>query len=418
MVGAAVVFLAVFVLADSDQQSGLLTAALITAAGLLGLYSGGQNKVNAGAAKATAAKKVLQAEGFAGRGRDHPERAPRAAGVSRPQKPGGAGLDGASGARGPPASDDEKLRSAMRSLQQDTNPTVTSFAVAMDICNRRNFAETALEIFDLMLKKGVAHSQHIIDRRTSVGFFKLVVLSLGDERMRQDGLRLLDLIRAHGLSPAVGAQDHLIVAWRSKLPEHIVQYFVKMREEGIVLSWTAYRCIMSANQWSDPGFTLTLYDELTERGVRPDRVHFNAALTAYCELGKMDEALQLLKDGPSLRVEPNAQTYQIVIRSCTSTGKLEEALSLFDAMREAQVCPYRATHHDVVFCCVRLERYEDAAALCNGMTPGSQRPNEEACSFLRRMCQRHEWADIAAHIAGAEVFPHVRRAPVQSLKQQ
>jgi len=305
------------------------------------------------------------------------------------------------------------------SLQQDANPTVTSFAVAMDICNRRNFAETALEIFDLMLNKGVRqHSQHIIDRRTSVGFFKLVVLSLGDERMRQDGLRLLDLIRAHGLSPAVGAQDHLIVSWRSKLPEHIVQYFVKMREEGIILSWTAYRCIMSANQWSDPAFTLTLYDELTERGVRPDRVHFNAALTAYCELGKMDEALQLLKDGPSLRVEPNAQTYQIVIRSCTSSGKEEEALSLFDAMREAQVCPYRATHHDVVFCCVRLKRYEDAAALCNGMTPGSQRPNEEACSFLRRMCQRHEWADIAAHIAGAEVFPHVRRAPVQSLKHQ
>jgi len=193
-----------------------------------------------------------------------------------------------------------------------------------------------------------------------------------------------------------------------------VQYFVKMREEGIILSWTAYRCIMSAYQWSDPGFTLTLYDELTERGVRPDRVHFNAALTAYCELGKMGKALQLLKDGPSLRVEPNAQTYQIVVRSCTSNGNFEEALSLFDTMREAQICPYRATHHDVVLCCVKLKRYEDAVALCNAMTPGSQRPNEEACSFLRRMCQRHDWTDIAAQIA--KDFPQVRRAPVQSLK--
>jgi pentatricopeptide repeat protein len=348
-----------------------------------------------------------KAEGLTGRGGDHPERAARAAGVSRPRKLGGAGLD--DGAWGPPAGDDERLRAALRALRQDANPTVTSFAVAMDICNKRNFADTALEIFDLMLEKGLAHSQHTIDRRTSVSFFKLVVHSLSDERMRQDGLRLLDAIRAHGLAPAVGAQDHLIVAWRSKLPEHVVQYFVKMREEGIILSWTAYRCIMSAYQWSDPGFTLTLYGELTERGVRPDRVHFNAALTAYCEVGQMDKALQLLKDGPSLRVEPNAQTYQIVVRSCTSNGKFEEALSLFDTMREAQICPYRATHHDVVLCCVKLKRYEDAVALCNGMTPGSQRPNEEAISFLRRTCQKHDWADIAAHLA--EDLHQARKRP-------
>jgi pentatricopeptide repeat protein len=297
----------------------------------------------------------------------------------------------------------------MRSLKQDADPTATSYAAAMEVCNKRDLAKVALGIFDLMLERGVGHDQHLIDRRTSVGFFKLVVHNLGDERLRLDGLRLLDAIRAHGLSPAVGAQDYLIVAWRSKLPEHVVKYFVKMREEGIILSWTAIRCVMSFYQWSDPAFTLTLYGELTERGVRPDRVHFNAALTAYCELDRMDQAMQLLKDGPSLQVEPNAQTYQIVIRSCTSKGNNEEALALFEAMREGQISPYRATYHDLVLCYVRLKRYADAATLCNGMAPGSQRPGEDACSFLRRTCQRYDWTDAAAHVA--EDFPNVRRAP-------
>ncbi|CAK0789551.1 unnamed protein product, partial [Prorocentrum cordatum] len=412
--GAAVVFLAALVLADSDQQSGLLTAALIAAAGLLGLYNGGEKKVNAGVNKATTAKKAFQAEGLAVRGGAHGARAPRGALVPRPRKlgDGAAGIDGAAGAGGPPAGDDERLGAAMRSLREDASPTVTSFAVAMDVCNKRNLAETALEIFDVMLTKGVADSQHAIDRRTAVRFFKLVVHSIGDERMRQDGLRLLDAIRAHGLSPAVGAQDHLIVAWRSKLPEHVVAYFVKMREEGIILSWTAYRCIMSAYQWSDPAFALTLYDELTERGVRPDRVHFNAALTAYCELGRMDKAMQLLKDGPSLRVEPNAQTYQIVVRACVANDKLEEALALFNEMLEAQISPYRATYHDAVFCCVKLKRYDDAVAMCNVMTPGNRRPNEEAGMFLRRICQRQDWSDTAALVA--EDFPQVRKAPAQS----
>ncbi|CAK0822540.1 unnamed protein product, partial [Prorocentrum cordatum] len=185
----------------------------------------------------------------------------------------------------------------MRSLKQDAEPTATSYAAAMEVCSKADLAKVALGIFDLMLERGVARDQHLIDRRTSVAFFKLVVHHLGEERLRQEGLRLLSAMRAHGLSPAVGAQDCLIVAWRSKLPEDVVAVadFVEMREAGIVLSWTAMRCVMSAYQWSDPAFTLTLYDELTGRGVRPDRVHFHAALTAYCELGKMDQAMQLLK---------------------------------------------------------------------------------------------------------------------------
>ncbi|CAK0831561.1 unnamed protein product, partial [Prorocentrum cordatum] len=280
----------------------------------------------------------------------------------------------------------ERLKAAMRSLRHEAAPTVASYAAAMEVCTKRDLAQVAVGIFDLMLERGVGQDQPLIDRRVSVPFFKIVVHNLGDERLRQDGLRLLDLVRAHGLSPAVGAQDYLIVAWRSKLPKHVVEYFVKMREEGVVLSWTAVRCVMSFYQWSDPAFTLVLYGELTERGVRPDRVHFNAALTAYCELGKTDQ------------VEPNAQTYQIVIRSLTSRGSDEEALALFEAMREHQITPYRATNQDAVLCYVRRKRYADAAALCSGMAPGSQRPGEDACSFLRRSCQRYAWTDIAAHV--------------------
>jgi len=308
----------------------------------------------------------------------------------------------------PAESDEERLKAAMRSLKQGADPTAGSYATAMEVCSRNGLAEVALGIFDLMLERGVGRDQHLVDRRASGGFFKLVVHSLGEERMRQDGLKLLDAMRAHGLSPAVGAQDHLIVAWRSKLPDHVVQYFVEMRGAGIVLSWTAIRCVMSAYQWSDPAFTLALYGELMERGVRPDRVHFNAALTAYCELGKMDQAMQLLKDGPGMQVEPNAQTYQIIIRSCTSRGSDEDALDLFEAMRECQVSPYRATYQDAVLCCVRLRRYADAAKICNRMAPGSQRLDEDARSFLRRSCQRYGWTDAAARLA--EDLPPVRRA--------
>jgi hypothetical protein len=83
-------------------------------------------------------------------------------------------------------------------------------------------------------------------------------------------------------------------------------------------------------------------------------------------------------------------------------------------MREGGICPYRATHHDAVLCCVKLKRYEDAAALCNGMQAPCQSPCEDASSFLKRMCQKHGWTDIAAHVA--EDFPHMRKAPVQSAR--
>ena len=69
----------------------------------------------------------------------------------------------------------------------------------------------AVKMFDEMLQFGAAPKAHLIGKAVSHKFFKLVAETLDDERIQEDGIRLLDLIQKH-----MGSHQRLrlrIVCW-------------------------------------------------------------------------------------------------------------------------------------------------------------------------------------------------------------
>jgi len=285
-------------------------------------------------------------------------------------------------------------------------PDASTYLKVMDACHRLNNVEVALGLYKQMLEKGVpCDSDHVpMSNHTVSKFFRLVAENLDEKRMRETGLQLLVLIQAYGDAPTNAIQNCLIRAWQSKLPDHVLEVFVKLRERGVSLSSTAYRCIMAASERTDPERTLKLYDEMVERGVKLDRVAYNAALCACSHLGMVDQALELFEKMPEHALVPNGKTYGALIKACSSTGKMKEAVDLFGSMREAGIEPNQFAYHDAIQSCVRMRRIGKAVTLYGDMPRAKVSPCDKTYAYLGKECQKRGWTQIADQIlqAGAD----------------
>jgi pentatricopeptide repeat protein len=161
---------------------------------------------------------------------------------------------------------------------------------------------------------------------------------------------------------------------------------------------------MAAYERTDPERTLKLYDEMVERGVKLDRVAYNAALCACSHLGMVDQALELFEKMPDCALVPNGKTYGALIKACTSTGKMKEAIDLFGSMREAGIEPNQFAYHDAIQSCVRMRRIGKAITLYRDMIQANVPPCDKTYVYLGKECQKRGLTDIADQIlqAGAD----------------
>ncbi|CAK0794129.1 unnamed protein product [Prorocentrum cordatum] len=264
----------------------------------------------------------------------------------------------------------------------------SSLSLLVGACARSGQAAMTLELFDHMLRSGVGCDQRSICNGTASKFFRLVASNLDDEQLQKCGIQLMRTIMAHGLSPSNLVQSQVIRAWNSKLPHQVVEVFVELRESGMRLTSTAYRCVMAAHERSDPAFTLQLYDELLELGVKVDRVAFNAVLCACSHLGMAERALELFERMPELGLAPNGKTYGSVIRACAGGRKPSEALELFGVMRAAGIEPNRCTVRGAIRCCIKLGKLHEANELSRHLAPASADPCSSRCTDHVAACQK------------------------------
>ncbi|CAK0891620.1 unnamed protein product [Prorocentrum cordatum] len=290
------------------------------------------------------------------------------------------------------------LRVLDRVQKEGVAPKASDVTTAMRACVRCNSAETALKLFDQMLQGGAVPDVHLLCRSTASKFFKLVAESLDDKRMREEGLKLLDVIRAHRVSPSTLAQNRLIVAWRSKPPVDVLAYFVEMKDAGVMLSSTAYRCIMAANERTNPEFTLKLYDEMKGLGIKLDRVAYNAVLCACSQNGMLDQARELFMQMTSTGLVPNDKTFGIMIKVYYSSNRPKEAVAIFDTMREQGLAPDRFAYHHVINACIKLHRLEYAMELYKDMLRAKLPPCDNTHIYLSAACKKHGWTTTADQI--------------------
>jgi len=138
-------------------------------------------------------------------------------------------------------------RAIERARAEGMEPSASAHSESMIACTVSNDGDMALKLLDLILEKDMNYDYKPVAALADTGsrFFSLVAGQLDDERLRNEGLRILAVVRAHGIQPPHILQNRLVCAWGSKLPEQVLEYFAKMREDGFALSSAACRCLVA-----------------------------------------------------------------------------------------------------------------------------------------------------------------------------
>jgi pentatricopeptide repeat protein len=268
----------------------------------------------------------------------------------------------------------------------------------MHSCIRLQHGDAAVKLFDQMLQTGASPEAHLIGKAVSHKFFKLVDETLDYKRIQEDGLRLLDLIRAHAIAPAPATQNRLLAAWKNQLPEVVLKYFLEMKDASIILSRWAYRYIVVAHERSDPEFALKIYSEMKASGIPLDLASYNAVLGARSQLGMLDEARELFLQMVDSALVPNEKTYGIMIKVYSASNHLKEAIALFETMREQCLEPDRYAYHHAIRSCITLQRFEYAMSLHNDMVQKNVPLLVSTLVLLSGACENAGWDALAAEL--------------------
>ncbi|CAK0901891.1 unnamed protein product [Prorocentrum cordatum] len=294
----------------------------------------------------------------------------------------------------------------INSMLADGVPCKTSKVLeVMHSCIRLGRGDAAVKLFDQMLQTGATPRAHLIGKAVSHKFFKLVAETLDDKRIQEDGVRLLELGRAHGIAPSPATQNRLLDAWKNQLPDFVLRYFLEMKDAGVILSRWAYRYIVVAHERSDPSLALKVYSEMEVLGIQLDRAAYNAVLGARFQLGMLDEARELFLRMADSSLVPNEKTYGVMIKVYLASNSLEEAIALFETMQEQGLDPDRYAYHHAIRASIALQRVEYAVGLYNDMVEKKVPPLMSTIALLSGVCAGAGWNALAV-----ELMTHMARA--------
>lgn len=265
-------------------------------------------------------------------------------------------------------------------------------------CVKQRNVWAALQLFDQMLEKGAAPDASTCSRSTFQRYFKIVAENLDDERIQKDGLRLLALVQDCGIAPSSIVQNRLLEAWNGKPPESVSKYFLQMRSVGLILSRWAYCHLVLANERSDPGLALKIYDEMEDLGIHTDRATYNAVLSACSQLGMLDEARRLFMQMADRELVPSLKSYGIMIKVYTFSFRCEEAIALLERMREQCLEPDRYAYHHAITSCIRLRRLQYAVQLYRDMCLANVACCASTYDLLSRQCKNFDQKAPAVHL--------------------
>jgi len=136
-----------------------------------------------------------------------------------------------------------------------------------------------------------------------------------------------------------------------------------MRERGVEPNAISFNAAISAcasggGQWEK---AVQLIDEMRQNGLEPDVISFSAAISA-CEKGggQWEKAIQLLAEMQRNGVAPDVISFSAAISACEKGGEWNKALELLGEMRQCGVEPNDISYNAVIESLEKMQRNEEA----------------------------------------------------------
>ncbi|KAK4419164.1 Pentatricopeptide repeat-containing protein, chloroplastic [Sesamum alatum] len=205
------------------------------------------------------------------------------------------------------------------------------------------------------------------------------------QRLRREGqLHRLDANSLGLLTVAAAKGGHTLYA------TSIVKSMLKSGYLPHVKAWSAVVSRLAASGDDGPVEAIKLFNSVTRRvrrfadsevvkDSRPDTGAYNAVLNACANLGDMKKFLQLFDEMPEFGCEPDALTYNVMIKLCARVERKDLLVFVLERILEKEVAMCKTTMHSLVAAYVGFGDLETAEKLVQAMREGRR----DICRVLR-----------------------------------
>ncbi|KAL0278031.1 UNVERIFIED_CONTAM: Pentatricopeptide repeat-containing protein, chloroplastic [Sesamum radiatum] len=196
------------------------------------------------------------------------------------------------------------------------------------------------------------------------------------QRLRREGqLHRLDANSLGLLAVAAAKGGHTLYA------TSIVKSMLKSGYLPHVKAWSAVTSRLAASGDDGPLEAIKLFNSVTRRvrrfadsevvkDSRPDTGAYNAVLNACANLGDMKKFLHLFDEMPEFGCEPDALTYNVMIKLCARVERKDLLVFVLERIIEKGVAMCKTTMHSLVAAYVGFGDLETAEKLVQAMREG------------------------------------------------
>lgn len=248
-------------------------------------------------------------------------------------------------------------------LVMKLEPSTITYSSIIDVLSKSGKWEAALHVLEQMRESGVKPENRqynsALDACTRVGKFS-------------EALALLESMRVQGVQDIVSYNTLLNSFAKSGEWERAERLFVSMKQKKIVHDVVTCNIVLNIlcqeGQWER---ALTMLHKMIDgihvredNIVYADEVSYGTVINALCKVGKVQEAIHLLRDTSQKQgVRVNLNIWHNVITACTTSSDWKAAVEVLGYIRDAGLQPTRVTYELVIDVCRKCGEHQQAESL-------------------------------------------------------
>ncbi|VVA89724.1 unnamed protein product [Arabis nemorensis] len=226
--------------------------------------------------------------------------------------------------------------------------------------------------------------------------FNALLRTLCQEKSMTDARNVYHTLK-HQFDPDLQTFNILLSGWKSS--EEAEAFFEEMKEKGLkpdVVTYNSLIDVYCKDREMEKAYKLV--DKMREEDETPDVITYTTIIGGLGLIGQPDKAREVLKEMKEYGCYPDVPAYNAAIRNYCIARRLGDADMLVDEMVKKGLSP-NATTYNLFFRVLSLandlgrswELYE--RMLGNGCLP-----NTQSCMFLIKMFKRHEKVEMAMRL--------------------
>lgn len=253
---------------------------------------------------------------------------------------------------------------AMRTYEQmddlGTPRSVTSFNTLLWACNHSKLFDKVPVLFvDIPKNYGVSPN------KITYGILTRAYCEAGSPEKAIETLREME---DKGIEiTAVTFTTIFDALYKMGRSEEAEKLWNKMEKKGCELDVAAYNVRIMHSQGGKPEKVKALIDEISNAGLKPDTISYNALMTCYCRNGMMDEARKVYEGLEEYECKPNAATFRTFIYYLCRNGDYKKGYEVFKTSAKRDRIPDFNTMKHLVEGLVKIKKTKEAKGLLRTM---------------------------------------------------